>query len=1606
MEIAMNLSPRRRHACALAATSVVAVAASLAAIPEVAFAQAFQGSGAVTSGTASITTGVGTTTITVASPEVVIDWQAIAPPTGNVDFLPAAAVATFQDAAAGVPLADYTVLNRIQPGNLDATGLFVPTARPIAFNGIVQSVLGGGTGGNIWFYSPNGIVVGSGAAFNTGSLVLTTEAIDTTGGLYGAGNTIRFRGNAGSTGFVNINAGARIGNGGKSAQYVAVVSPRVVQAGVIDVDGSVALVAAEQADISINAGLFDIEILAGSTDISGGPPTGSGIVHSGSTGGPASTGAADVQQIHFVSLAKNTSLTMLLSGSIGYAPAAVATNDGTSIILSAGPVSASQFNLAAGNNRILINPTVFSSFVSGYSSGFIDTDTAGGTIDFQAGADLYGGGGVFLTADVGRIHASNLKLTGRQLFYPVTSNFNGVDVDLIARQGGSIEIDNVLTIDVRGIDPNATLEANGASANGGDAGFSALTGGSITAGAIFADASGFGNGGTETSGDGFGGLIFLDVISGGSITAPIVDLTASGFGGTGILPTGALAPAGGYGRGGEISITNRGGSFTISDFTAVASAQSGLGSVSQGATETTGGGVFAYFDSGVQSFNTMTLTASATTFNQDNGRQAEHAIGGLVELRVDGVDTALTINGNLNLQANATTSVNSPVVPGDGAGFGEAKILVRNSGSLFVRGDTRLEANVGFETEGLQDIPLTTPNIFGGLASVSAESGGSIAVANLTAMATANGMGATSQAGSATGGTTTVGVITGGSFGASVIEGIAVVALDSRGVGDSGASPAHAIGGTATLFAQDGTVDIAGIAGVIARGQANVFSGFGANATGGTASAEVRAGANSLLRVQGLLVDSSGYAKDPLQQGLPSPDDAGNGLGGTATVVVAAGSLTSGATVVRANGLGGDGTAPAAGGSGTGGTARYTLADGRVSLGAASAEANGQGGTGGAGGNAAGGSASFQLIDTGAGPGVLRTVASLTLNANAEPGGPGSRSAGATALTVQPGAAASALAIAGNFTANSTGTSGAAGNGFTGSLSVAPLTIGGNATVQTTRNVGITVAAGSLFDVTGSLQIDAAGSLLSTGLIKSGGLTRIVSVLGLNMTNLESTASPLVATTLLEATGGAVVVSNSLLANNEVTAIGRSISINSLGTGELTVVSATATAGDLSITTLGGLVIDGASATGAVALASTDGFFEGNGPISGNSISIGAAGLASTSNLTATTTLDIDVGGRLFVGGLARAQDITITSSDIGIAGEIGAIGIHGTTRSITLNNGNTARPTFIGGGDVANSYSLSSAEMGQMFADQRIAINAPGTNPADVTLGAFDLNFGTAPGDLLAPGGELKIASAGRIAVTGRLDLNTISAADTFSIDPTRIDIITDTGGIYMLDPNGSPLGTLNLVGGTITVADSPTFSAIASATNLQAISVLLDTPTTEPNDAGFLQAGQINFDVTEGLFIQNTGTGTAFADRRGFTAGGVSISTSSAATQISINGVILDSAGLAITGLDTGGVLSINGELANRSGLFDSFSTLNGCIIGINCRFDHEDVIDLSEPGINKPLSPRGSDSNSLDLPIVGLVENEPEGSPPLVDEPVTGVGNDDLWQEECKEGEQCTT
>jgi filamentous hemagglutinin family protein len=152
-----------------AGASLASVAAVIALAPEYAHAQAFQGTPTLTYGSATFDRiSPGTETITVDSVRATVNWVPSDTGIGGgpINFLPGGAgplppfVANYV-AGSGLGGAPFTILNRILP--TDAT-------RSIQFNGTVNSP----AGGSVWFYTPGGIILGSSARFNVGSLLLTT----------------------------------------------------------------------------------------------------------------------------------------------------------------------------------------------------------------------------------------------------------------------------------------------------------------------------------------------------------------------------------------------------------------------------------------------------------------------------------------------------------------------------------------------------------------------------------------------------------------------------------------------------------------------------------------------------------------------------------------------------------------------------------------------------------------------------------------------------------------------------------------------------------------------------------------------------------------------------------------------------------------------------------------------------------------------------------------------------------------------------------------------------------------------------------------------------------------------------------------------------------------------------------------------------------------------------------------------------------------------------------------------------------------------------------------------------------------------------------------
>ncbi|MCA1748910.1 MAG: hypothetical protein LC634_05050 [Sphingomonadales bacterium] len=272
---------RRRHFTA--GCGVAAIAAAILA-PSGLHAQAAQGNFTVDSGAANANRTATIDDIFINSAEAVLTWSPFDMATGTnaIDFLPFGNTINFRSAG------DFVVLNRIIANDPN---------RPIGFNGDVNSLVNGITGGTVMIYSPSGLVIGATGTFDVGNLVLTANDIDTTGGLFGPDGEIRFRGAANSTANILVRAGAQI-TAPMEGSYVAMVAPRITQQGDVRVNGSTGYVAAESADITINSGLFDINILTGTT------VTTNAVNHTGSTGGPSSNGGADHHAIYFVAMPK------------------------------------------------------------------------------------------------------------------------------------------------------------------------------------------------------------------------------------------------------------------------------------------------------------------------------------------------------------------------------------------------------------------------------------------------------------------------------------------------------------------------------------------------------------------------------------------------------------------------------------------------------------------------------------------------------------------------------------------------------------------------------------------------------------------------------------------------------------------------------------------------------------------------------------------------------------------------------------------------------------------------------------------------------------------------------------------------------------------------------------------------------------------------------------------------------------------------------------------------------------------------------------------------------------------------------------------------------
>ena len=680
---------RKRKSLMMSCASVALATAAL--FPQAAHAQAlgaFRGDITGTSGSVNRNQTSNTTeTITIGSTNATINWR----PTdhniggGDIDFLPNGNTATFTSSQG---ITDYTVLNRILPDD---------STRGIALNGHVISTLQGtqATGGRIWFYAPGGILIGSTAVVDVGSLLLTTNDV-TSWGTSANGFNATFAGPASSTSRIRVENGAQI-NALQQGSYIAMIAPRVEQAGKVRVNGSAAYVAGEQLAMTMNQGLFDIQVDVGTTDANG-------IVHTGETSGPANTAAGDNHSIYMVAVPKNQALTMLLSGKVGFDDAVSASVENGQIVLASG------YNVQGGSfvegdtlsdSNIGIHGGSFTSDVEGRALGAVTVGADETNIDFAGDLRLLGRTSVDIAAEAsgnitvgGNLQVASfsnragesgfvqllvdgagsaisvagtteLRADFFNLFTDSTVNHDqsytffadtiplAGTVTVQASNGGHATFNGATDLGAEG------LQTNGASASGGSVEVLANSGGTIDFNSdVHMDTTSFGGYPTNgIGGEADGGHTEM-IADGGTIhVAGNADLFADGIGG-GYL-TNNPASQGGDGFGGESSLeASNGGTISIGGATNVTAA--GVGGNNAAGSESsdlsgsgTGGDARVLADSGGTITFGQAATVSASGYGGDNDSptgRAGDGRGGNVDLTITG--GSITANHGLFLYAD------------------------------------------------------------------------------------------------------------------------------------------------------------------------------------------------------------------------------------------------------------------------------------------------------------------------------------------------------------------------------------------------------------------------------------------------------------------------------------------------------------------------------------------------------------------------------------------------------------------------------------------------------------------------------------------------------------------------------------------------------------------------------------------------------------------------------------------------------------------------------------------------------------------------------------------------------------------------------------------
>lgn len=841
----------------------------------------------------------GVETILVDTQTAIINWTPNV--SGNpIIFLPAGNTATFTN---GPSNNDFVVLNRIL------------TNTPIRFDGNVLSIIQdfavgtSRTGGTVLFSSPGGIIVGPNAVFDVGSLVLTSLNVvdDGAGNFYDPatrGFNFAPTGGAPANGAVITLPGSQI-RALELGSFVAIVAPRIQHGGSVRVNGSAAYIAGENVQMRVNQGLFDIIVDVGSDNATP-------LIHTGSTGGPSSTGAADPHAIYMVAVPKNQAITAILQGNVGFDPAVNAGVENGVIVLSAGfnviggqvdrygdfgpapkPGPGASFEIRGG--------TISSDLIGVAATDMLASGQATGKLDFLQDVSLFAGRRAHLFAGASQsvTVAGNALVSAARLDTadPAAFDLAGGEA-LIFAQGGSLTITGNATVDASGRGIVDQVNSRAGNGTGGTAGIFADNG-TVQIGGN-ASLRSTGEGGIIDfaplqGGTGKGGAALVEGRNGGSVQIGgglTIDASGTGSRASGMAPSPTV---GAPGTGGDISVAaTGGGSVNVSGPTTLVSNGAG-GNVLGGPGNVGGTGQGGTIS--VRAGGTITFTGAAAMSANGLGGLGPNggaALGG--RIIVDATAGQIDFLGDTIMDANATGGDGAFIFGGTGGSATGGDVLIRaRSGAAASR--VRAAA-IAISARGIGGVGAN------GVAGTPAGRGGDGRGGNVELLAEAGN------------GTVQFGAVTalaggaGGNGGGADIDGDGGRGGDGFGGTIRAGSTAGAAGTPTSGGAQFASLALAASA---AGGQGGSGSGAGGNATGGATSLLAAGIPTIVAGAVTLTADATGgIGGDPVGGGAAGATGLGDG---GALVIASTAFGASGGTLTAGNVTG---SASATGAAGTG----------------------------------------------------------------------------------------------------------------------------------------------------------------------------------------------------------------------------------------------------------------------------------------------------------------------------------------------------------------------------------------------------------------------------------------------------------------------------------------------------------------------------------------------------------------------------------------------------------------------------------------------------------------------------------------------------------------